>query len=51
MAVKQTAGRDTLNDFAPEFAHLNDDILFGIGIGRCHCRVGKELCQLISNNK
>lgn len=29
MAVKQTAGRDALNDFAPEFAHLNDDILFG----------------------
>lgn len=29
MAVKQTAGRDTLNDFAPKFAELNDDILFG----------------------
>lgn len=29
MAVKQTAGRDQLGDFAPEFAHLNDDILFG----------------------
>lgn len=27
--IKQTAGRDTLGDFAPEFAHLNDDILFG----------------------
>ena len=27
--IKQTAGRDALNDFAPEFAHLNDDILFG----------------------
>lgn len=26
---KQTAGRDALLDFAPEFAHLNDDILFG----------------------
>lgn len=26
---KQTAGRDRLGDFAPEFAHLNDDILFG----------------------
>lgn len=29
MAVKQTAGRDSLGTFAPEFAHLNDDILFG----------------------
>lgn len=29
MVVKQTAGRDSLGTFAPEFAHLNDDILFG----------------------
>ena len=29
MAVKQTAGRDQLGDFAPEFAKLNDDVLFG----------------------
>lgn len=29
MAVKQTAGRDGLGDFAPEFARLNDDVLFG----------------------
>ena len=27
--IKQTAGRDALGDFAPEFAHFNDDILFG----------------------
>ena len=26
---KQTAGRDRLGEFAPEFAHYNDDILFG----------------------
>ncbi len=26
---KQTAGRETLNDFAPKFAQLNDDVLFG----------------------
>ncbi len=26
---KQTAGRDSLNDFAPKFAQLNDDVLFG----------------------
>lgn len=29
MAVKQTAGREQLGDFAPKFAELNDDILFG----------------------
>ena len=29
MAVKQTAGRNQLGNFAPEFARLNDDILFG----------------------
>ncbi len=27
--VKQTAGREALNDFAPKFAELNDDVLFG----------------------
>ena len=27
--VKQTAGRDSLGDFAPKFAALNDDVLFG----------------------
>ena len=27
--IVQTAGRDHLGDFAPEFAHYNDDILFG----------------------
>lgn len=27
--IVQTAGHDQLGDFAPEFAHLNDDILFG----------------------
>ena len=27
--IKQTAGRTQLGSFAPEFAHLNDDILFG----------------------
>ena len=29
MAVKQTAGRDALGEFAPKFAELNDDELFG----------------------
>ena len=29
MAVKQTAGRERLGEFAPKFAELNDDVLFG----------------------
>ncbi|MCB4950476.1 carboxymuconolactone decarboxylase family protein [Streptococcus mutans] len=29
MTIKQTAGRDRLGDFVPEFAHFNDDVLFG----------------------
>ena len=27
--IVQTAGRESLGDFAPVFAHLNDDVLFG----------------------
>ncbi len=27
--MTQTAGRDALGRFAPEFAHFNDDVLFG----------------------
>lgn len=27
--VKQTAGRDQLGEFAPKFAQMNDDVLFG----------------------
>ena len=26
--IKQTAGRDSLGEFAPKFAELNDDVLF-----------------------
>ena len=29
MKIKQTAGRDSLGEFAPKFAELNDDVLFG----------------------
>ncbi len=29
MVTKQTAGRDNLGEFAPQFAALNDDVLFG----------------------
>ncbi|KRM23419.1 carboxymuconolactone decarboxylase family protein [Latilactobacillus graminis] len=29
MVKKQTAGRDNLGEFAPKFAELNDDVLFG----------------------
>ena len=34
MAVKQTAGRNSLGDLAPKFAELNDDVLFGVGMGQ-----------------
>ena len=27
--IEQTVGRGTLGEFAPEFAHFNDDVLFG----------------------
>lgn len=27
--IVQTAGRHQLGEFAPEFAHFNDDVLFG----------------------
>lgn len=27
--IVQTAGHDQLGEFAPEFARLNDDVLFG----------------------
>lgn len=27
--IVQTAGRNTLGEFAPDFAHFNDDVLFG----------------------
>lgn len=29
MKIKQTAGHDSLGEFAPKFAQLNDDVLFG----------------------
>ncbi len=28
MAVRKTAGREALGEFAPKFAQLNDDVLF-----------------------
>ena len=44
--IVQTAGRAALGEFAPEFAHYNDDVLFGENwnnqdideIGRASCR-------------
>lgn len=27
--ITQTAGRNALGEFAPEFAHYNDDVFFG----------------------
>ena len=42
--VVQTAGREALGEFATEFAHLNDDILFGEVWSRndsfkCHIKI------------
>lgn len=34
--IIQTAGRETLGEFAPEFARLNDDVLFGEVWSRNH---------------
>lgn len=28
--IVQTAGKNALGEFAPEFAHFNDDVLFGV---------------------
>ena len=28
--IVQTAGRNQLGEFASEFAHFNDDVLFGL---------------------
>lgn len=27
--ITQTAGRNAFSEFAPQFAHFNDDVLFG----------------------
>lgn len=38
MAVKQTAGRTALGEFAPKFAELNDDVLLvRYGTERINC--------------
>lgn len=33
--IVQTAGRNALSQFAPEFAHFNDDVLFGENWNNC----------------
>ena len=35
--ITQTAGHDALGEFAPEFAKVNDDILFGEVWNRPDC--------------
>ena len=52
--VVQTAGRDMLGDFAPEFARYNDDILFGEVWSRndilsLHDRSIVTICGLVGN--
>jgi 4-carboxymuconolactone decarboxylase len=44
---KQTAGHDLLGEFAPQFAHLNDELLFGEVWSReqqlsAHLSIGKQ---------
>jgi len=33
--IVQTAGREALGEFAPDFAHFNDDVLFGENWNNC----------------
>ncbi|MBR1581861.1 MAG: carboxymuconolactone decarboxylase family protein [Bacilli bacterium] len=44
--IIQTAGRDQLNEIAPEFAKLNDDILFGEIWSRASYLSIKQRCIL-----
>ena len=34
--IVQTAGKNALGEFAPEFAHFNDDVLFGENWNKNH---------------
>ena len=46
---KQTAGREALGEFAPKFAQLNDDILFGqVSVSYTHLDVYKR--QLLTKS-
>ena len=50
--IVQTAGRTQLGEFTPEFAHLNDDILFGEVWSRndsfkCHINIVSNCSKLI----
>ena len=52
--IVQTAGRDALGDFAPEFARYNDDILFGEVWSRndilsLHSRSIVTICALVGS--
>ena len=52
--IVQTAGRDALGDFAPEFARYNDDILFGEVWSRndilsLHDRSIVTICSLVGS--
>ncbi len=51
--ITQTAGRNALGEFAPEFAHFNDDVLFGenwnnndIDVKKGnHCLTETDICE------
>lgn len=48
--VKQTAGRDALDDFAPKFAQLNDDVLFGEVWSR-EDKLSLKMCSVIHSSQ
>ncbi len=45
--VKQTAGRDSLGEFAPKFAELNDDVLFGEVWSR-ESKLSLKMCSILT---
>ena len=56
--IIQTAGKNTLGEFAPEFAHFNDDVLFGenwnnqdLSLIHIYCVVRKPMGKAIGNER
>ncbi len=46
--IIQTAGRDAFGTFAPEFAHFNDDVLFGENWNNQDIDIKKDACLQLS---
>ena len=47
--IVQTAGRNALGEFAPQFAHFNDDILFGENWNNTDIDVKTRSCLLYTS--